>query len=182
MPGPPSHQDRIMRKIAHFGTFDVENYGDLLFPLVLERRLARLDLGVIHVSPVGGAPVWGDCVATVSVEEMMNDEFGHQSSLVAVVVGGGHIIHANPTRLPFYDRGGLDSWLAYPSLWLAPSYLAASRKISLWWNGTGVPSAFSERDAELLRWATEAGDYLAVRDRYSRGLRQKAGVGRAGGV
>jgi hypothetical protein len=25
-------------KLAHFGTFDVENYGDLLFPLVLEGR------------------------------------------------------------------------------------------------------------------------------------------------
>ena len=40
-------------KIAHFGTFDVENYGDLLFPLLLERRLGgeevEFKLGIIGI-------------------------------------------------------------------------------------------------------------------------------------
>jgi hypothetical protein len=46
-------------RIAHFGTFDVEHYGDLLFPLILERRLSDIYEEFVHASPVGGPPVWG---------------------------------------------------------------------------------------------------------------------------
>ena len=58
-------------KLAHFGTFDVENYGDLLFPLVLERRLADLCDEFIRVSPVGGPPLWQDRVPTVNFDTFL---------------------------------------------------------------------------------------------------------------
>ena len=58
-------------KLAYFGTFDVENYGDLLFPLILERKLADFCDEFIHVSPVGGQPLWQDCVRTVNFDTFL---------------------------------------------------------------------------------------------------------------
>ena len=49
-------------RIAQIGTFDLENYGDLLFPIILENELReRLkDLELILFSPVGGEmPFYG---------------------------------------------------------------------------------------------------------------------------
>ena len=56
-------------RIAHYGTFDVENYGDLLFPPVLERRLSGRGHTLTHVSPIGGRAIWEDCVETISIRE-----------------------------------------------------------------------------------------------------------------
>ena len=41
-----------MTTIAHWGTFEVANLGDLLFPLVLEHHL-RASLGGVEVRLVG---------------------------------------------------------------------------------------------------------------------------------
>jgi polysaccharide pyruvyl transferase WcaK-like protein len=159
-------------KIAHFGTFDVPNFGDLLFPLILERRLADLDVDWVHASPRGGAAVWGDCVSTVSVESLVNDP----SNLAALVVGGGNIINGSPTNLPDYDQGGLSAVLAYPRLWLEPAHLAARLDLPLWWNAPGVSEPFSRNAARLARWASSITDHLAVRDRTSEKWLREAGV------
>jgi hypothetical protein len=55
-----------MAVVAHFETFDVEKYGDLLFPPILERRLGMLGHRFMYVSPLDGSPVWNDCVPTVA--------------------------------------------------------------------------------------------------------------------
>src|SRR5215212_717218 len=88
-------------KLAHFGTFDVENYGDLLFPLILERRFSGLCDRFVHVAPRGGPPPWDDCVETIGF-----DEFSRRGSDVdGLVVGGGQILRATPTTLKLYNAG-----------------------------------------------------------------------------
>src|SRR5215213_9324871 len=94
-------------RIAHFGTFDVENYGDLLFPLVLERRLSDLCDEFVHVSPVGGPPPWSDCVQTVGFNQFSQETSG----VDGVVVGGGQIIRATPTPLEVYNASGISTFL-----------------------------------------------------------------------
>jgi GT2 family glycosyltransferase/glycosyltransferase involved in cell wall biosynthesis/polysaccharide pyruvyl transferase WcaK-like protein len=163
-----------MAVIAHFGTFDVENYGDLLFPAILEHRLGDLDYRFVHVSPHGGPPVWNDCVTTVAAEAMINDP----PELAGVVVGGGHIIHASPSSLDRYDQGGLSEIVAYPSLWLGAAYIAAQRNVPYCWNAPGVPQAFSPSTMRLVEWAASIADYLAVRDRASHSRLVAAGVTR----
>lgn len=61
-------------RLAHFGTFDIENYGDLLFPLVLAERLRHLTEEIVSVSPLGGPAVWGGAPSTIAVEEMLETE------------------------------------------------------------------------------------------------------------
>ena len=159
-------------KLAHFGTFDVENYGDLLFPLILEHRLSSVCDEFVHVSPVGGPPPWDDCVESLGFSQFLQDS----SDIDGVVVGGGQIIRATPTPLGVYDAGGISSFLTYPSLWLGTSYVAARDNLPLCWNAAGVPRDFAPVAAQLVGWATSMVDYLAVRDEPSRLWLQDAGV------
>lgn len=155
-------------RIAHFGTFDVENFGDLLFPLVLERRLAGRGHVVTHVSPIGGPPVFGDCVATISVEQARQRDFD------GVVIGGGHLIHGRPSDVAAYRAAGDRALFAYAELWFGATRLACERGASLVWNAPGVPGPVPSETAALLRWAASQADYLALRDETSRGFFERA--------
>lgn len=157
-------------RIAHFGTFDVANYGDLLLPLVLEQRLGELG-EVVHVSPRAGPPVWRDGVATISVERALTEE-----EFDAVVLGGGNLVHALPAVAPNYLPEGMDSVLAYPSLWAGAAQLSDQARATLCWNAPGVPGKLSGPPAELARWALSRADYAAVRDRWSADNLRDAGV------
>src|SRR5436305_15125658 len=81
-----AHRDMA---IGMAGTFDVENYGDLLFPLIAAAALHRRDPR-IHVMPfsVNGksAPSWPFQVWPL---EEMNASV---SSLSAMLIGGGQLI------------------------------------------------------------------------------------------
>jgi polysaccharide pyruvyl transferase WcaK-like protein len=162
-------------RLAHFGTFDVENYGDLLFPLILEHRLADLCDDFIHVSPAGGAPMWDDCVRTVGFDELLQQA----PNIDGVVVGGGQIIRATPTPLQVYDRGGISPFVTYPSLWLGAAHVAARANVPLCWNAPGVPREFTPVAGQLVRWSASVTDYIGVRDESSRRWLQKAGVDQA---
>lgn len=167
-------------RIAHLGTFDVANYGDLLFPLLLERRIRELlaghasadgDIDFVHFSPRGGEPVWSDARATLPVREL----FVH-GRFEAVVLGGGHLVHALPTRLAEYQSPPLLALTAYPELWLGAAQLAARDGARLIWNAPGLPRSLDGRAAELLSWATAQVDYLAVRDEASAEHLRRSGV------
>jgi polysaccharide pyruvyl transferase WcaK-like protein len=161
-------------RIAHFGTFDVENYGDLLFPLVLERRLLDVCEGFVHISPVGGPPVWKDCVPTVGFDEFLRGA----PDVGGLVIGGGQILRASPTPLAVYDRGGVSPFVAYPSLWLGAAYVAARNELPLCWNAPGVSAPFDPAAAQFMRWTESVTDYASVRDEASWRLLQDAGIER----
>jgi GT2 family glycosyltransferase/spore maturation protein CgeB/polysaccharide pyruvyl transferase WcaK-like protein len=159
-------------KIAHFGTFDVENYGDLLFPLILERRLSDIADEFVHVSPSGGPPVWEDCVRTVPFEKLLREH----PEVDGVVVGGGHIFRCSPTPMRIYQGEDLSSSFAYPSLWLGAAYIAARDNLPLCWNAPGVAEVLSPVAARLARWTASVSDYLSVRDQESRRLLKETDV------
>ena len=161
-----------VRRLAHFGTFDVENYGDLLFPLIVRARLGDLFHDFVHVSPAGGVVGWQDCVPSISVEEALADggPFG------GVVLGGGHLIHADPASLERYELGGAPGILGYPALWAGAAELAVRARAPLCWNAPGVPRSIRPRSADLLRWSCSIAGYLSVRDRPSLSLLGEAGV------
>jgi GT2 family glycosyltransferase/polysaccharide pyruvyl transferase WcaK-like protein len=148
-------------KIAHFGTFDVENYGDLLFPLLLERRLGRREVEFVHVSPVGGAPALKDCKPAIGFEEALAD----CESWDAIVFGGGALGHGESAGDVEKYRDPAIHTIAYPGLWLLPAFIAHLRGIPLVWNAPGIPGNFSEeRKRQLMQWACWQADYLSVRD------------------
>lgn len=169
---PVIDYEEIDLRIAHFGTFDVENYGDLLFPLLLERRLKGISDSITHVSPVGGNPVWRDTVPTISTANALE----HPADFDAVIIGGGHLIHAVHNPNLAYRRNGITRFTAYPGLWLGAAYLAAQAAIPLVWNGPGVMVPFSDRLSEVLRWTAEVSDYIALRSPSAIEMFRHAGI------
>nr|WP_230980278.1 polysaccharide pyruvyl transferase family protein [Oryzicola mucosus] len=156
------------RSVFLTGTFDVANYGDLLFPLVAAERLSAHDIDVIPVSPTEMRPAYADAMAPISADRMLHDKSLHPSS---VLVGGGYILMTQSAgAMPAYDKAGVAE-TAYPSLWIGAALAAAIRDIPLAWNAPGAPFPFpSQRREEVILPALRAADYLSVRDAQSANL------------
>jgi polysaccharide pyruvyl transferase WcaK-like protein len=150
-------------RIAQVGTFDVENLGDLLFPILARRALADRLPGVE--------------IALYSYRSKSADEWPFEvrplGALVAevadydlVLVGGGDIIRFDKEVAPDYRPS--DSGLHHPtSLWMAPTLLAAAHQIPVVWNAVGVPADCPGWAVPAMRSVLSAVTYLAVRDQRS---------------
>src|SRR5437588_7196411 len=112
-------------RIAHFGTFDVDNYGDLLFPLILEKRLNIPGCEFVHISPTGRTPGFACCLPTVAVHEVFRD----RCSIDAVILGGGHLLRGHPTNLRLYQNLYRHSVPAYVLLWWGASQCAINKQV-----------------------------------------------------
>ncbi|OAN78199.1 hypothetical protein A8B82_10675 [Sulfitobacter sp. EhC04] len=146
------------RRIAIFGTFDVENYGDLLFPLLAQQRLAGEGIDVVAVSPTAGVTRYRDTVPVIAVEEFANtvDTFD------GILIGGGNIVHIRDFGLPGYSD------IAYPSLWAGATAHAVRHDLPVAWNAPGVlaPEG-AARGPDWLQHVAAAADRFAVRDAQS---------------
>ena len=74
-----------MTRVAHWGTFEVANLGDLLFPLVLEHHLraANREVEVQWVGPLGGTAPMGLERAVARALPFEHEGFWQQASLTA---------------------------------------------------------------------------------------------------
>ncbi|PZF57760.1 hypothetical protein DEJ23_06360 [Curtobacterium sp. MCSS17_008] len=153
-------------RLAHFGTFDISNYGDLLFPLIAEHHLGDLFDHIVHISPIGGK-VYGDVPASIAVEDALTQEYD------AVMIGGGNLINPRPTTLPAYTG---KARVAYPQLWASAARLAAEQAIPLALNAPGIPRKFGWATRGFLRGLADTASYFSVRDEYSADIARRAGA------
>ncbi|QYZ70247.1 polysaccharide pyruvyl transferase family protein [Neotabrizicola shimadae] len=144
------------------GTFDVDNYGDLLFPLVAAHRLAPHGIEVVPVSPTD-RPVarLPDAPQPIGVAEMLSGT----GPLDGILIGGGYIVHKIPAAtLAEYTGAGVADW-AYPGLWIGATLAGALRDVPVIWNAPGVPFPFGGAGRRaLIGDALHAGSHLCVRD------------------
>ncbi|WP_127105433.1 polysaccharide pyruvyl transferase family protein [Pararhodobacter zhoushanensis] len=149
---------RQTRRVAILGTFDVENYGDLLFPLVAQACLAESGIEVVAVSPTSELTRYRDAIRPISFKEMT----ATIESFDAVLIGGGNIVHLHDFGLPTYAAS------AYPSLWVGATAHAVLHGKAVLWNAPGVlaPRDPGEPPAWLRR-VVEAADHFMVRDEAS---------------
>jgi len=154
-------------KLAHFGTFDVANYGDLLFPRIVEHELGAQFDEFRHISPIGGQP-YDDVPASISVRRALSSG----EKFDAVMIGGGNILHGRPTGMPEYASV---SSSAYPDLWLAAARIAREQQIPLVVNSPGVASPLAWPETSAVRVLRETAEYFAVRDVRSADLLTGAG-------
>jgi hypothetical protein len=73
--------------------------------------LASLGAKVTHFSPLGGPPVWQDCVSSLPVGEI----FEKGKNFDAVIVGGGDIIQSVMASTKVYGKKNLRTIFGYPS-------------------------------------------------------------------
>jgi len=163
-------------RVAHWGTFEVANLGDLLFPLVLEHHLraANGEVEVQWVGPLGGTAPMGLERAVARALPFEHEGFWQQASTVdAFVLGGGDLVHNAEIVI---ERAGAPDRIAFAPFATDLGLLAEVRPVA--WNGVGVPVDVPDALAPLLRAATASVDLLAVRDEASRSRLEAAGVER----
>ena len=149
------------RKIAITGTFDVANYGDLLFPLIVKKRLKKAGYELYPFSPIGGQP-WEDSLMSQPIDSFIQNSNEYR----ALMIGGGNIIHANQTSLPDYKN---QSTTAYANLWLTAASAMRENQCILW-NAPGVSEAINEDLIEVVKTTLNNSTYITVRDEQSKSL------------
>lgn len=150
------------------GTFDVANYGDLLFPMVAQARLADEGYAVRPVSPTNRRTAYADAPQPVDVAAMLDPD---GPKVEGILVGGGYILTAMPALgLPTYEAADVVRY-AYPSLWIGASVAGALRDVPVLWNAPGAPFPFvSHIFEDIIRPALAAVDRRCVRDAASANL------------
>lgn len=138
-------------RIAHFGTFDVNNYGDLLFPKILEWRLKSVEIQ--HISPTSNQTMFSDAVGAVDTINGKVD---------AVLIGGGNIVNFRATPLDTYSSVASK---AYPKLVIEPALIASHSGVPLMINSPSI-SANKHNVIELFLLSRVLANtsYIALRD------------------
>ena len=150
-------------KLLLTGTFDVSNYGDLLFPLIARQQLTCIPgFKLQAASPIGRAPDMTDCEPCVGILDIIEDV----SNFNAVLVGGGNVLHCMPSSLDAYKVGMRDK-VAYGDLWIGPAFFIPE-DIPILWNAPGVPNPIAQEHKMLVAEVLRRVNYLSVRDEMSR--------------
>jgi lipopolysaccharide transport system ATP-binding protein len=155
-----------MLRIGMTGTFDLANFGDLLFPLVARHELERR-LGPVEIRPFSyharSAPSWPFDVAPL-------DQLAKElPSLDLLLVGGGDIIRFDPLVAPNYYP--TSPRVHHPTgFWLGPIFLAHAASVPVVWNAPGVPRPIPAWARALVRASVAVSAYVSLRDAASREL------------
>lgn len=150
-------------KIAQFGAFNVDSFGDSLFPDVLLKGLSdRTEIeSVTLFSPTGIENGYNNHQVYSMVEfETKYAEIGFDY----IVIGGGELFHFRP--ISFKNSNGEEIY-EKGALWIQPLKWSIKYNIPVIINGVGVPYSFNKEEADLISELTKNVIYFSVRDRYS---------------
>jgi len=152
-------------QVAIFGTFDVENYGDLLFPVIAEAELTRR-LGTVKLHRFSynakKPPEWPYTVTSLTELPKLAEQ------LDGVLIGGGFIVRFNKVIAQGYLPPTPD--IHHPTgYWLSPALIAQQHGIPVIWNAPGMHcNDIPEWSIPLLKLALENSQCVRVRDELSR--------------
>ncbi|SDR51042.1 lipopolysaccharide transport system ATP-binding protein [Rhizobiales bacterium GAS113] len=141
------------------GTFDVENYGDLLFPLIAGAALARREprIRIVPISANGKSKrSWPFDIASVS------DIHNLVPKLAAMLIGGGQIVRFD-THYPVRVSREIKVPIAY---WLLPAVLAAAIGKPVIWNAVGAWTGSPPAPwyTEVIQRVLAASHFIGARD------------------
>ena len=140
-----------MGRIAQCGVFDIPNYGDHLFPLVLRKELSRRGYtgNVVLFSPFQTEESFVENSNVHSLDDL--ERMHMEEPFSAIVVGGGEIIHWH--RFGQKRTFSSTDFEAYPmdKGWLVPCFMKMKYNVPLLWNAPGIPFDF-EADKPLAHY------------------------------
>jgi hypothetical protein len=150
------------KRIGIVGTFDVANFGDLLFPVVAElelsRRLDSISMTRYSYSALSSG-AWPFEVKAIGQLERDVD------ALDLLLVGGGDLIRFDKEIASGYQPS--EPSIHHPTgFWLLPTLLAAEHDVPVVWNAVGV-QAPPEWARHLLSIAVASATLVTVRDQVS---------------
>ncbi len=159
--------------IAICGTFNVENYGDLMFPEVFKMAMQKrgLQFEMYMFSPGRSEKKALDPNSYVySVDEI--DEIHKKVHFDAVIIGGGAIIHYNKISVKFQNDNFFSDYKIYDS-WYTPIEFAIRNNVKILFNLPQVPYLFFVDHKELAKAAFNSAEYISFRDNLSKEYTQE---------
>ncbi len=166
-------------RVAIWGTFDVANYGDLLFPRVFEHEMRRRlpDADIRSFAPLGHlhpVPLDGGFLAEPLVP--WNDAYAEElaDQLDLITIGGGEIIHTHDEYYELWYGGSND--VCPSELFIEALGPEREARCPVIWHAVGIPFDLSPPEAERVRTALERRTYVTVRDDVSLARLRAAGV------
>lgn len=171
-------------RLATWGTFDVANYGDLLFPRILEQEIRRRlpDAVVRAFSPQGERRAvshdGGHVAETLGPWSMTRiHQLAHEADLVAI--GGGEIIHPHDEYYAeWYDTGVTAAARLRPSAYFVEGLGNLESDHPVAWHAVGVPHDLEGDFAGRVVGSLRRRAYVSVRDELSKRRLEQAGVER----
>lgn len=180
-PVPETDRGRPLA-IGIWGTFDLDNYGDLLFPRIIRREVVRrLPEAIVRIFGPRGYEsrlAFGDAEAaeplgrwTKERRRVLADE------LDAVIVGGGDLIHGRDADYSTWYRlePGRDRGLAPSKFFVDGLGASEEARCPVLWSAVGVPYDLEGGFARRVRTAVARRPYGSVRD--TRSLRRIEAIG-----
>ena len=160
--------------IAQFGYFDLENYGDLLFPDILrnEIRKRNLNIQVDLFSNNGGHVLMGSGIPVYSTEELPKMHALRRYD--AFVIGGGEIIRFDMTLIASHEKYEKAKNTLLP--WMYPILFAYANQIPVLFNCPGVPFPFNQEQIPEVKLLLNGVNYCSVRDAESKRFLEGCGV------
>lgn len=158
-------------KIAQIGAFDVENFGDLLFPEVLKKQLGS-DYDIDLFSPLGGKKPF-DNVEVFPVSSLETKII--QNKYKGIIIGGGDLIR---TDQKIYIKNDVYGYSVDPSLelWAYPIILANKYNIPVMLNSVGITNDFNNSEKFLVKTLLGSVDYISTRDTEGNNTLKKIGI------
>jgi polysaccharide pyruvyl transferase WcaK-like protein len=172
-------------RLAIWGTFDVDNFGDHLFPRIFEHEMKRRlpsaevhafsPLGHLHPVPLAGGRVV-EPLGAWSPERAAELARGYD----LVAIGGGEIIHTlDDAYASYYGTSIGEARRLRPSAFFIDGPgPALEERCPVAWHSVGLPFDLEGEIAERVRSALERRAYVSVRDEISRERLVRAGVDR----
>ncbi|WP_059021763.1 glycosyltransferase [Vibrio coralliirubri] len=145
-------------KIGVSGTFDVDNFGDLLFPIIVNDKLSNHEC--ITLSPTDTKTSFVDALPAQSIKADMK-------GLGALVIGGGNVIHTSNSTLDTYVKNNIGH-NAYNNIWCSSTLSNKNSSAPIIWNCPGVAEKFQVDIEDKLITCLKNTDYLSVRDEQSK--------------
>ena len=144
------------------GMFDMNNYGDLLFPIIAQHELSKRNIDLHVISPTGKPVDYLDALSSTKIWSALDAEFNFDG----IIIGGGYIVHTHRMDFLREYQTNIGASVA-PSTWLGSTLIGALRDVPIVWNAPGVPHPIRPGVRKLALSAFKAADYLSFRDQGS---------------
>lgn len=141
--------------------FDVENYGDILFPIITDYELkARLKKYKLYVFSYHEKQKDNWPYEIISISKFSE----YLRKLDALIIGGGHIIHFNSFMAKNYLPP--EEYMHHPSsFWLSPALICGAKSIPVLWNAVSASYDLPFWSYSLVKAALNLSTYISVRSK-----------------
>jgi hypothetical protein len=167
----------ISKALINWGGYDVDNFGDLLYPIIIDHFLGSYFSRIYHASPTGNIPKWKDSIPTCRIGDCL---MGGDPRVL--MVGGGNLLSFNKATAREYSFDEEFARIVYPSFLFVPYILYIMHHIPYAYHLVGVRQIPSGQ-TRIVRTLIENATFVSCRDISSRsqlidcGIEREIGIG-----